>query len=201
MRQKISKGKPPQRGGASQLRIIGGQWRSRRLPILNASGLRPTPDRVRETLFNWLQFEVQGSRCLDLFAGSGALGLEACSRGANEIILVEKDKKVAQQLQSNLQQLNADLANIKIINDDALRYLEREKEPFDIIFLDPPFRKQLLPNILDIIQTQQLLKSGGWLYLEFEQTLELSLEQWGITIHRETQAGDVKCLLGKMSIS
>lgn len=192
-KQVMKKGKPPQKGGGGQLRIIGGEWRSRRLPILNAQGLRPTPDRVRETLFNWLQFEVQGAYCLDLFAGSGALGLEALSRGAQQVVLVEKNMRIAQQLKDNVQLLGA--ANAQVHNLDALQYLRQNQEPFDLIFLDPPFRKGLLPQVLDLLEEQKMLKVGGWLYLEFEQDMEIPINNGGYKVFRETQAGDVRCLL------
>lgn len=192
-KQGMKKGELPQRGGGGQLRIIGGQWRSRRLPILNAQGLRPTPDRVRETLFNWLQFEVQGKRCLDLFAGSGALGLEALSRGAQQVVLIEKNTRVAQQLKDNVQLLKTNDAQVH--NLDAMQYLRQATEPFDLIFLDPPFRKDFLPQVLDLIAERELLKCDGWLYVEFEQDIEIAINNWGYKVFRETKAGDVRCLL------
>ncbi|TPW17985.1 MAG: methyltransferase, partial [Halothiobacillaceae bacterium] len=120
----------------NSLRIIGGTWRSRRLEFPTVEQLRPTPDRVRETLFNWLQHRIGGARCLDLFAGSGALGFEALSRGANEVVFVEIDPAAVQALRANAQRLQAD--NAQIIHEEALRYLAKPADPFDIIFLDPP---------------------------------------------------------------
>lgn len=185
---------PKSHTGTHQLRIIGGQWRSRRLPVLALEGLRPTPDRVRETLFNWLQLPVRGARCLDLFAGSGALGLEALSRGAAEVILVEKHPKAASNLQTNVNALKA--LNAHVINQDALNYL-LQASPFDLIFLDPPFHQQWLVKVLDIVQQRQLLMARGYIYLEYERELKLDLAQWHLTIHRELNAGQVRCVLAR----
>lgn len=184
---------PKNHSGSHQLRIIGGQWRSRRLPIVALEGLRPTPDRVRETLFNWLQMPVREAQCLDLFAGSGALGLEALSRGAAEVVLVEKHPKAASTLQANLTTLKA--TNAQVLNQDALEYLNQASTPFDIIFLDPPFHHNWLPKVLDIIQGKQLLNPRGYLYIEHEIELEIDLAQWGLSIHRELKAGQVHCVL------
>ena len=150
---------------AAKLRIIGGEWRSRQLPILDVDGLRPTTDRVRETVFNWLSFDVPAARCLDLFCGSGALGLEALSRGAKECTFVELNKQVAQQIQRNLATLNAH--NGQVIQADALRFLQQPNEPYDLIFLDPPFRKDLLDHVIPALDAQWI-KSGGHIYIERE---------------------------------
>ncbi|MBK8451738.1 MAG: 16S rRNA (guanine(966)-N(2))-methyltransferase RsmD [Thiofilum sp.] len=188
---------PKQHAGAHQLRIIAGQWRSRRLPILALEGLRPTPDRVRETLFNWLQFPVRGARCLDLFAGSGALGLEALSRGASELVLVEKHPKAAATLQTNINTLKA--LNAEVYHQEALSYLDQATIPFDIIFLDPPFHHNWLPMVLERIQDKQLLAPQGYIYLEYERELELDLSQWNLTIHKQLHAGQVHCVLAQLS--
>lgn len=186
----------PRKGSSNQLRIIGGQWRSRRLPIARVQGLRPTPDRVRETLFNWLQMAMPGARCLDLFAGSGALGFEALSREAGDVVLVEKHPVAFAQLRDNAAALSADDAGtVTLVNDDALRYLQREQQPFDVIFLDPPFRKGLLTNVLDILVERELLKPSGKLYLEYEQEYALDLAQWNLEVLRETSAGQVRSVL------
>ncbi|WP_020559406.1 16S rRNA (guanine(966)-N(2))-methyltransferase RsmD [Thiofilum flexile] len=190
----MSQNQPPKtHAGAHQLRIIAGQWRSRRLPILALEGLRPTPDRVRETLFNWLQFSVREARCLDLFAGSGALGLEALSRGAAEVVLVEKHPKAALTLQNNVNTLKTSQAYV--LNQDAISYLEQDTNPFDIIFLDPPFHQAWLPKILDLIEQKQLLKPNGYIYLEYERELVLDLNHWHLAMHRELNAGQVRCVL------
>jgi 16S rRNA (guanine966-N2)-methyltransferase len=149
---------PSARRGASArtLRIIGGAWRGRRLRFPAAQDLRPTPDRVRETLFNWLAARVPGATCLDLFAGSGALGLEALSRGAARLTFVERDPSAAREIATRLEEWGAPGATVE--NIDARRFLERAPaHPFDIVFLDPPFASTLLD------ETAGRLEQGGWL--------------------------------------
>lgn len=148
-----------------KLRIIGGSWRSRILPVLDADGLRPTTDRVRETLFNWLQTDVPGSRCLDLFAGSGALGLEAASRGAKEVVMIEKSPEVFKILQQNIEKLAA--SQVTLLKQDALLYLQSlgpEEGPleFDLVFLDPPYQAGLLQSVIGLLD----LSTGTKVYLE-----------------------------------
>ncbi|MBU0655631.1 MAG: 16S rRNA (guanine(966)-N(2))-methyltransferase RsmD [Gammaproteobacteria bacterium] len=185
----------PHKGSSNLLRIIGGEWRSRRLSFAAAPGLRPTPDRVRETLFNWLQMQVPGSRCLDLFAGSGALGFEALSRGAREVVMVEKHPAAAQALRDNIALLGAQ--NAVLVNDDAFRFLRSLSgvEAFDLIFLDPPYRKNLLEPVLESIFAQSLLAPGGMVYLEQEVEADTDFARFGLQIHRETGAGQVQSLL------
>lgn len=187
--------KPSQtrKGSSNLLRIIGGEWRSRRLSFVDAPHLRPTPDRVRETLFNWLQGHLAGARCLDLFAGSGALGFEALSRGATQVVMVEKHTAAANALRQNIQLLQA--TGAQLINDDALRYLQRETQSFDLIFLDPPFRQDFLPKVLNLINARGLLKAEGLIYLEQEAEAQLDLGPFGLTIYRQTKAGQVQSLL------
>lgn len=175
------------------LRIIGGEWRSRKLRFADVPGLRPTPDRVRETLFNWLQTQVPGARCLDLFAGSGALGLEALSRGASEVVMVEKHPAAAKALRDNIALLGAQQA--VLVHDDAFRYLQRETGAFDLIFLDPPFRKNLLEPVLETLLAKSLLSPDGMIYLEQEADAATDFGRFNLRIHRETQAGQVKSLL------
>jgi 16S rRNA (guanine966-N2)-methyltransferase len=139
----------------NKLRIIGGEWRSRQLPFPDAPGLRPTPDRVRETLFNWLQCDIAGSRCLDLFAGSGALGLEAASRGAQTVVQVESNAAAARQLREHYRTLNA--RQLQVMEQDALTFLQGEPQAFDIVFMDPPFGQNL------IVPACSLLEQNGWL--------------------------------------
>ena len=176
------------KSGNNTLRIIGGAWRSRKLKFISAPNLRPTPDRVRETLFNWLQSTIADARCLDLFAGSGALGLEALSRGASEVIFVEKCHIVVQQLRHNLLLLKS---NNHVINTDAESYLLEKNNAFDIIFLDPPFRQHFLPKILDLILEKQLLKHNGLIYLEHESEESYHWQDWQLTPIKETKAGQV----------
>jgi 16S rRNA (guanine966-N2)-methyltransferase len=142
-------------GKARTLRIIGGVWRGRKLRFPATAALRPTPDRVRETLFNWLGTRAPGSRCLDLFAGSGALGLEALSRGAAHATFVERDVAAARELRARLLEWGAQDARVE--HTDALAFLAGAASAFDIVFLDPPFDSDLLPR------SAALLESGGWL--------------------------------------
>ncbi len=173
----------------SELRIIGGQWRSRIIQFPCVTNLRPTPNRIRETLFNWLAPIIQDSRCLDLFAGSGALGFEALSRGAKEVVFIDESDLIVKHLQNNAQQLNADNAIIKRakINENLLLQLE----PFDVVFLDPPFKLDLLVMCFTWLEQQQLLRSSALIYIESNKTLsELSLpKSW--TIIRDKKAGQV----------
>lgn len=187
----MAKAKPAKNtsAGGGQIRLIGGQWRGRKLPVLNSEGLRPTTDRVKETLFNWLMFDVRGGNCLDLFAGSGSLGFEALSRGAAEVVLVEKDTRVAQQLQRNLASLPD--APGRVINTDALAFLQTAATPFELVFLDPPFHRELLPNVC------RLLEQGGWLsenakiYIEREQNSESLPLPPNWRLLKDKQAGQV----------
>ncbi len=176
----------------NRLRIIGGEWRGRRLAFADIPGLRPTPDRVRETLFNWLMPVIAGSRCLDLFAGSGALGFEAASRGAAEVTLVESHPAAVEQLRANLRLLNA--AHLEVVAADALVFLSGPPSPYDIVFLDPPFGQGLLRPCLEHL-------ARGWLageariYLEAERSLDAdTLTAWlppGYRLYRSKTAGQV----------
>jgi len=142
--------KKPNRAASGQIRIIGGQWRGRKLPVPDSPGLRPTTDRVRETLFNWLAPSMVDARCLDCFAGSGALGLEALSRYAASATLIEMERGVARQLQQNLATLSATQG--KVVNDNTLTFLNQSGTPHDIVFVDPPFRKGLLDETLRLLE-------------------------------------------------
>ncbi len=148
----------------NQLRLIGGRFRGRRLPFPDQPGLRPTPDRVRETLFNWLAPVIQGARCLDAFAGSGALGFEAASRGAGEVVLIERSPLVARQLQANAQTLG--VAEMRIRQADTLQWLAAAGQPFDIVFLDPPFADDLLEPAIAHLAGNGWLAPGARVYLE-----------------------------------
>jgi len=181
---------------SNQLRIIGGEHRGRRLCFPDAKGLRPTSDRVRETLFNWLQGEVAGKRVLDLFAGSGALGLEALSRHAGFLVSIEKLPAAARQLKENIELLSL-LDRSKVYKDDAMQWLERTSEkPFNLVFLDPPFAEGLLPNVLKLLAKSTLLADGAWVYVE--QEASQPWPQWPNDwyLYREAKAGQVVyCLL------
>lgn len=163
-----SKGK--RRATAGTLRVIGGKYRSRLLRVPERPGLRPTPDRVRETLFNWLGQDLSGLACLDLFAGSGALGLEAASRGAARVVLVEKDRAAVAELERNRAALDA--AQVTIVSGDAIAYLASERERFDVVFLDPPFRQNAVPAILDELPPR--LEPDARVYVESEEPVEVA---------------------------
>lgn len=153
-------------GQANQVRIIGGRHRGRRLHFPAVRGLRPTPDRVRETLFNWLQGEIAGARCVDVFAGSGALGLEALSRGAVGLLAVEQQRAAAQRLRDNVLLLG-EQERARVIHGDALRVLATPPElAFDIAFLDPPFADRLLAAALTALQRNAWLSDDAVVYLE-----------------------------------
>lgn len=172
------------------LRIIGGTWRSRKLQFPDLPGLRPTSDRVRETLFNWLGQDLQGLRCLDLFAGSGALGFEAASRGASRVVLVEQSREACRALRGSCEALGA-AERIQVRETDARRFLEGAVEAFDLVFLDPPFGRQLLVPSCVELERRGWLASGAWIYLESEagEKLEGLPENWHI--HRAKQTGDL----------
>ncbi|MGH8503642.1 MAG: 16S rRNA (guanine(966)-N(2))-methyltransferase RsmD [Gammaproteobacteria bacterium] len=152
------------RAQRQRLRIIGGAWRGRRIEFPNLPDLRPTPDRVRETLFNWLQGIIEGSRCLDLFAGSGALGFEAASRGAACVVMIDRDPEVVQHLRRETDKLGA--RHIEIIMTDAQAYLAGAPTPFDIVFIDPPFGSNLLRPTTRALEDCRVLKPGARIYLE-----------------------------------
>src|SRR6202166_1222759 len=155
-------------GGRNSVRIIGGGWRGRRVSFPDIPGLRPTPDRVRETLFNWLQTAIGGSRCLDLFAGSGALGLEALSRGANEVVFVEQAVAASRALQEQLIRFGGQ-ARAQVVEMGAARYLRSAPQAFDIVFLDPPVGRDALAEYVPMLDEGQWLKPGALVYLENEK--------------------------------
>lgn len=156
--------------GSGQVRIIAGQWRSRRLPIQDLEGLRPTTDRVRETLFNWLANDLVNARVLDCFGGSGALALEALSRYASFAQIIELQRGAAMQLKENLQTLKCDKA--EVLNADTLVVLQRGCEQgFDVVFIDPPFRKGLAEKTIQLLDTQGWLNDGALIYVEIESEL------------------------------
>lgn len=146
------------------LRIIGGTWRGRRLRFPPLPGIRPTPDRVRETLFNWLGTRIAGARCLDLFAGSGALGLEALSRGAALVLFVEREPAAVRELRKRLAEWGASGARVE--QADALRFVAEPGEAFDVVFLDPPFGMDLLARAAEILETHGWLAPGALIYVE-----------------------------------
>lgn len=183
----------------NQLRIIAGEWRGRKLPFVEVEGLRPTPDRVRETLFNWLAPMIAGARCLDLFTGSGALGFEALSRGAGQVVMLDRQLKVIQQLRANLALLSCDRAQLQ--QADALAYLQQTPDkPFDVVFLDPPYRKNLLAPCCELLHAQAWLAKGARIYLEIESEHELPRLPADWELVRSKKAGQVAYHLAIVSV-
>jgi len=176
-------GQPPHR-----LRIVGGRWRGMRIDFPPIEAIRPSPDRVRETLFNWLQTHISGARCLDLFAGSGALGIEALSRGASAVTFVEREPQVGRHLTQTLQRLGATGATVE--TQDALRFLERTPQPFDVVFLDPPFASTLLQAVFTKLP-QGWLAPDAHIYVECPSDVPLPPLSPGWTVYRSKQAGQV----------
>lgn len=181
--------KKPQSTGTGQIRIIGGQWRGRKLPVPDSPGLRPTTDRVRETLFNWLAPSMVDAIVLDCFAGSGALGLEALSRYAQSATLLEMDRNVSQQLQQNLVTLKA--TNAKVVNTNTLNFLTQSGEPHTIVFVDPPFRKGLLDETLALLENNGWLADEALIYVESEVENGMPAVPTSWSLHREKVAGQV----------
>jgi 16S rRNA (guanine966-N2)-methyltransferase len=150
-----------------KVRIIGGKWRGRKLPVVDTPQLRPTPDRVKETLFNWLSPYITGADCLDLFAGTGSLGFEALSRGASHVVMVEHDRGLANQLQKQGNLLVAD--ELEIICADVPGWLKRCNQSFDIVFIDPPYSSVQAGNITQQLLNCDCLKTGALIYLESDR--------------------------------
>ncbi|SUT88337.1 putative methylase [Actinobacillus ureae] len=174
-----------------KVRVIAGLWRGRKLPVLNAEGVRPTTDRVKETLFNWLMNDVAGSRCLDCFAGSGSLGIEALSRQAQAVVFLEKFVNAANLLKNNLTSLKT--TNGTVINTDTLQYLAQKNpaQGFEVVFVDPPFNHGFLPKVLKLLADNQWLADNALIYVETEKNhppLELP-NNWQII--KEKTAGQV----------
>lgn len=176
-----------------QLRIIGGQWRGRKLSIAHVDGLRPTGDRIRETLFNWLMHDIVGSRCLDLFSGSGALGFEALSRGADSVVMIEKNREASALLKQHGKKLEAPQAHI--IQADALAWLNNDNDKsqnncFDIVFIDPPFALNIWQQTIELLDERQILAKGAMIYIETPTETLLNIpQQW--QLHREKRSGAV----------
>lgn len=173
---------------AHEVRIIGGQWKRTKLPVADAPGLRPTPDRVRETLFNWLGQDLEGWRCLDAYAGSGALGFEAASRGASEVVLVERNAHLANGLRSVQQRLKAEMVRIEAA--DALAWMARcAADRFELVFIDPPFDDDVFDSALRA--AVRIVVHGGFIYLEADRTFDEASLGPGLRLHRHGKAGAV----------
>ena len=180
----------PKTTHSNQLRIIAGLWRGRKLNFPEVEGLRPTGDRIRETLFNWLAPEIQGARCLDLFAGSGALGIEALSRGASISVMVERDTKAENQLRDNLDLLHAEAG--RIIRDDAVGLLKKgnQDKPYHIVFIDPPFQLNLWQAVIDALEMGNWLADNATIYIESGRDNDYQPPiNW--QLHRDKYAGVV----------
>ncbi len=177
-----------------RLRIVAGNWRSRLLDIADAPGLRPTPERIRETLFNWLAPHIEGASCLDLFAGTGALGLEALSRGAAGTVFVEKSEVAARVLKSNVEMLGAKGATV--CEADAFEYLRQAPlRSFDIVFLDPPFAADMLEDLCRLIDERQVLAAGARVYLENDVATDEAVLPAGWELLKSRVAGQVRYAL------
>ncbi len=175
--------------GSGRFRIIAGRWRGRRLEFPDTGRLRPTPDRVRETLFNWLSRAIEGARCLDLYAGSGALGLEALSRGAGGCVFVERDGRALDAIRAHCERLEA--TGAETVGGDALAFLRGSGRRFDVIFLDPPFDAQPWADLLGTIVERQLLLPGGQIYLETLASAGVPELPEGLLLARSKKAGRV----------
>ncbi|MEO8459547.1 MAG: 16S rRNA (guanine(966)-N(2))-methyltransferase RsmD [Dokdonella sp.] len=172
-----------------RLRIVAGSLRGSRLDVPDKPGLRPTPDRVRETLFNWLAPIVNGARCLDLFAGTGALGIEALSRGASSCVFVERDAQLARAIEANLERLK--ITNASVRSGDALAMPIEGGQRFDLVFLDPPFDANLWDAAIARFATGSALGDTAWIYIESPATLVPEVpKEW--SMHREGRSGAVR---------
>jgi 16S rRNA (guanine966-N2)-methyltransferase len=186
----------PRGAGAGRIRIIGGSLRNSRLDVPDLPGLRPTPERVRETLFNWLAPVIEGARCLDLCAGTGALGIEALSRGATAVQFVERDPHVAAALRHNLERLKADSSQVASV--DALQFLQGSPRPMDIVFLDPPFSLQLWSTLAAQLEQGGWLTSRSMIHVESPRgTVPLLPPTW--QMHREGFGGELRFALYRRS--
>jgi len=192
----MAKRKNKGKSQVGRLRIVAGNWRSRLLDVADVEGLRPTSERIRETLFNWLSPRLQGARCLDLFAGTGALGLEALSRGAGSAVFVERSPVAARQLRSNIEILKAGAANVD--EKSASDYLRSASgPPFDLVFLDPPFAAGLLEETCRLLSESQVLATGALIYLEQDKKgVEPKLPA-GWQLQKNKTAGNVRYMLAQ----
>ncbi|EKO3369710.1 16S rRNA (guanine(966)-N(2))-methyltransferase RsmD [Vibrio fluvialis] len=177
------------RAPSGQVRIISGLWRGRKLPVHDAEGLRPTTDRVKETLFNWLAQDIPHAKCLDLFAGSGGLGFESASRQADKVTMLEMNPQAFAQLKTNIAALKA--SNIEAVNTDTLAYLKQPGQAYDVVFIDPPFRQGLLQETVQLLEQNGWLAANAMIYIESEKELPLTElpESW--QLYREKLAGQV----------
>jgi len=186
--------KKVRKSSAGKLRIIGGMWRSRFLQVADLPGLRPTTDRVRETLFNWLQNDVPGAHCLDLFAGSGALSFESASRGAASVTMIENQRQAAELLSANIRDLKAE--RMQLLQCDALNWLSSTPtNQYDIVFIDPPFDSDYLAKACELLENQQYLAEHACIYLEMNRKRDLPVLPKNWNVVREKKAGQVSYYL------
>lgn len=198
MSRPVKPSNTPAHGGQGQLRIIAGEWRSRQFSFPMAPGLRPTPNRVRETLFNWLAPYVSGAKVLDLFTGSGALYLEALSRGASVALALDLNGEAIASLRKTLDTLKC--ATGQLLQTDTLRYLETQPAtPFDLVFLDPPFSQNLLHPACTLLEDKGWLADNAWVYTESENPPSSLSMPGSWRLHREQKAGQVYYALWQRS--
>ena len=200
MVRKSDSKRPGDRRKPGHVRIIGGDWRGRRLRVADLPGLRPSGDRARETLFNWLQPVIRGARCVDLFAGTGVLGLEACSRGAAEVTLVENMPMAVQALRAALVKLGVPgaRAGVQLAETDALKWLHaREPLSLDIVFIDPPFGSRLETQAMTLLVDRDLVTEGGLVYVETARNTPPFHPGLGWEILKDQSIGEVRMLLLK----
>jgi len=178
----------------SKIRIIGGKWRGRKLNVIDVPGLRPSQDRTRETLFNWLQGKIVGARCLDLFSGTGALAFEALSRGASEVIMVESNPKIVETLKQTAEIFGS--KTHQIVRDDAVSWVRNSPKVFDIIFLDPPFGYGYTEKCCQMIIEQSSLADNGIVYIESEKNINIPPM---LKINKMTQIGQAQSILAELN--
>lgn len=180
--------------GSNQLRIIGGEWRGRKLRFPDVPNLRPTPDRVRETVFNWLSADIHDALVLDLFAGSGALGFEALSRGAKQVTFVDSHKKASQALKQYLALLNA-ADKAEVLSIDGVKFLKGEAKKYDLVFLDPPYHLDLMSKVVPLLEANGWLSERALLYLEIEKRQSLPDLPANWAMLKDKTAGEVNYFL------
>lgn len=175
-----------------QLRVIAGQWRSRVIDFPEVEAIRPTPDRVRETLFNWLRYDISAARCLELYAGSGVLSIEALSRGAAHITVIDQANQATTSIRNNLKMLGADSDKFELVTADAIPWLQKNADKsWDLIFLDPPFANDDLFQLLSLINDAQCLTPDGYVYFESGRVIESAQLPAGWALHKSKKSGAV----------
>lgn len=185
---------------SAQVRIIAGEWRGSKLSVVDVEGLRPTPDRIRETLFNWLSNDCRGARVLDCFAGSGALGFEAGSRGASRVTLIERDKQASNNLQRQAQRLQA--VNVEIFNGDAVELINNLEGSYDIVFVDPPYAEpELRAKVIKRLIDHEKLADDARIYLEWPEGEVFQLPHPDLSWRKQKKAGQVHYAIAEWRLS